>query len=145
MKKHFIYSLIIASTLCACQITSTKNKTERPSLSTIEYIADDFFIALGTGDTTLMQQILSDDFQMFEHDEIWNVDSLLSLMPNTIGRKWSIEDLQVSQSDNLVHIYYFNKSINPVGRSWYESMLLETYSDGRLKIKFMHSTKLYLK
>lgn len=82
---------------------------------------------------------------MFEHDEIWNVDSLLSLMPNTIGRKWSIEDLQVSQSDNLVHIYYFNKSINPVGRSWYESMLLETYSDGRLKIKFMHSTKLYLK
>ncbi len=144
MKKHFIYSLIIVSTLCACQITSTKNKTERPSLSTIESIADDFFIALGTGDTTLMQQILSDNFQMFEHDEIWNVDSLLSLMPNTIGRKWSIEDLEISQSDDLVHIYYFNNSINPIGRSWYESMLL-TPSEGRWKIKFMHSTKLYLK
>ncbi|OEK01028.1 hypothetical protein BFP97_05680 [Roseivirga sp. 4D4] len=110
----------------------------------VNSVALDFFVALGTGDTTLMSSILTEDFEMFEHDVIWNTDSLLSLMPNTLGRKWSILDPVIQSEGSLAHLYYFNQGITPSDRSWYESMLLEKSDEG-LKIKFMHSTKLYLK
>jgi len=150
-RKSLIFSMkkpLIAILICICIIVSCqpKERIESPSISleTIESIAHNFFTALGTGDTTLLNKVLSNDFIMFEHDEVWNTDSLLSLMPNTIGREWSIQDLKVSQSGNLAHVYYFNQGTIPADRSWLESMLMEQNGEA-LKIKFMHSTKLYLK
>lgn len=143
MKKPLISVLIFICTIISCQ---PNENTESPtvSLETIESLANDFFIALGTGDTTLLTKVLSDDFDMFEHDELWRTSDLLALMPNTLGRKWSVQELKVSQSGKLIHIYYFNQGKIPKDRSWLESMLMEQTAQG-LKIKFMHSTKLYLK
>lgn len=144
MKKHIFIPLSCLFLIISCQKTDTINNIESISIQNIESTANDFFKALGTGDTTLMKRLLTHDFEMFEHDEIWNTDSLLSLMPNTIGREWSVEDLKISQDGDLVHLYYFNRSIKPKDRSWYESMLMKA-SGKELKIKFIHSTKLYLK
>ncbi|MFN1836030.1 hypothetical protein AB2B38_012265 [Balneola sp. MJW-20] len=106
-------------------------------------IMTDFFTALSTADTTLMIQLTSDDMIMYEHEQIWTRDSLLALMPATLGRIWEIQDVTVRSEGELSHIHYYNISRKPVGRSWLESALL-VRDEGEIKIKFMHSTKLYL-
>ncbi len=143
MKKSLIAVLIGTCMIVSCH-PEVKIASAPFALETIEGIANDFFIALGTGDTTRLNKVLSDDFIMFEHDQTWNTDSLLSLMPNTIGRVWSIQDLKVSQDGDLVHIHYFNQGVVPKDRSWHESMLMNA-SGQELKIQFIHSTKMYLK
>ncbi len=144
MKKPVSLLLFTLISLTACIPKDNRALNDSIPDDQITSIASDFFVALGTGDTTLMRSLLAEDFEMFEHDVIWNTDSLLSLMPNTLGRKWSIVDPVVQTQGSLAHLYYFNQGITPSDRSWYESMLLEEAEDG-LKIKFMHSTKLYLK
>jgi len=144
MKKPTSLLLFTFILLAACMPKDNQTLNESIADDQVTSIASDFFIALGTGDTTLMKSLLTEGFEMFEHDLIWNTDSLLSLMPNTLGRKWSIVDPVVQTEGSLAHLYYFNQGITPSDRSWYESMLMEKSDDG-LKIKFMHSTKLYLK
>lgn len=144
MKKHILLASASLCLLLACTPKDTSQPTPKISDKEITSVANDFFVALGTGDSTLMNRLLSQDFKMFEHDVIWNADSLLSLMPNTLGREWSVVDPIIQAEGDLAHLYYFNQGILPSDRSWYESMLIERTKDG-LKIKFMHSTKLYLK
>ncbi len=103
-----------------------------------------FFQALGTGDTLLLQQNISRDFYMFEHEEKWEVNDLLALMPLTKGRVWSFKDIQFEGDKNQGHITYFNQGIVPSDRSWLESALLIIENDS-VKIQFLHSTKLYVK
>lgn len=143
MKWSFLILITILFTF-ACEHSSTQHETKVYSQQDVKEVIDDFFKALGTGDSTLMGNLLTEDFHMFEHDVRWNEDSLLSLMPFTLGRVWEVSELDINQKDGLVHVSYFNNSANPKGRSWFESLLLTEMTDG-LKIKFMHSTKLYLK
>ena len=105
---------------------------------------NDFFKALSTGDSTLMSNLLTEDFEMYEHEVLWNQDSLLSLMPLTLDRVWRVDSISFHVDENIAHVYYFNESDKPKGRSWYESMLFIRESN-KWKIRFMHSTKLYLK
>ncbi|WP_139135199.1 hypothetical protein [Roseivirga sp. 4D4] len=144
MKKLISILFTTLFLLSACMSVDRQTSSSPITDDEVNSVALDFFVALGTGDTTLMSSILTEDFEMFEHDVIWNTDSLLSLMPNTLGRKWSILDPVIQSEGSLAHLYYFNQGITPSDRSWYESMLLEKSDEG-LKIKFMHSTKLYLK
>jgi len=108
-----------------------------------EQTMNDFFTSLSTADSTLLTQLTTDDFVLYEHDQIWNRDSLLALMPYTTGRIWEIQDFNAETGGHIAHVYYFNLSRNPEGRSWLESALLVD-ANGGPKIKFMHSTKLYL-
>lgn len=116
-----------------------------PSISDeeAEQIMNDFFTSLSEADTTLLNNITTDDFYLFEHDVIWNADSLLNLMSRTQGRVWVIKDFKVVKDGDIAHFNYFNESANPVGRSWLESGVL-VREEGDVKIKFLHSTKLYL-
>lgn len=144
--KRFYIVLVIILLVAFSSCNGKKREATNTSISNqeIKKVANDFFIALGTSDTTLLTNLVSDDFYMFEHEQRWTLDSLLSLMPMTIGRVWELKDIDINKNKELVHISYFNNSINPVGRSWYESMLIKK-TDSGLKIRFMHSTKLYLK
>jgi len=103
----------------------------------------DFYSALSTGDSTLMNELLSEEFIMYEHEVLWNQDSLLRLMPLTKDRIWRVDEIDYHSDGALTHIYYYNESDNPKGRSWYESMLF-TVEDNAWKIRFMQSTKRYL-
>lgn len=127
--------------LPASRIFESRKKNSTQAIKTI---ADDFFLVLGSADSTKLRDLLTTDFHMFEHDQRWGIDSLLWLMPRTIGRKWEVSELAIDQGAELIHISYYNNSLAPKGRSWYESMLLINTDEG-LKIKFMHFTKLYLK
>lgn len=108
-----------------------------------EQTMNNFFTALSTTDSTLIREVTTDDFTLYEHEEIWNRDSLLSLMPYTGGRIWEIKDFKSISEGDLAHVHYYNVSRKPADRSWLESALL-IRDEGRLKIRFMHSTKLYL-
>ena len=134
--------LILMFVFFACQ-NASQHQSKAYTQEEVKTVIDDFFSALSQGDSTLMRSLLTEDFHMFEHDVRWNQDSLLSLMPVTLGRIWEVSELDINQEHGLVHVSYFNNSANPKGRSWFESMLLTETKDG-LKIKFMHSTKLYL-
>lgn len=144
MKKHILLLSALTIFITSCGKNTSSSRLATISSQEIETVANDFFTALGSGDSTLMRRLLTEDFEMYEHDQVWNIDSLLSLMPNTLGRKWSIVDPVIHTEGLTGHIYYFNQGINPSDRSWYESMLLEK-DGGNLRIKFMQSTKLYLK
>ncbi len=145
MKRLSTYlTITILAVLYACSNENRHEETDRVRLKEIEAIPNNFFKALGTGDTTLLKSLLTPDFFMFEHDEYWTADSLLKLMHLTLGRVWEVNDLKMNKDNKLVHVSYFNNSLAPQGRSWYESMLIINTIEG-LKIKFMHSTKLYLK
>lgn len=106
--------------------------------------ADDFFKALGSGDTLYLQHHLADDFVLYEHDQVWNIDSLLSLMPLTQGRVWEIQKPHFVNNGAIGHLYYYNQGVTPSDRAWLESMLMERQGS-ELKLRFMQSTKLYLK
>lgn len=141
--KPFYLLLVFMLSFFACQNTS-QHRSKAYTDEDVKAVIDDFFISLSQGDSTLMKSLLTEGFHMFEHDVRWNEDSLLSLMPRTLGRIWEVSELDVSQENGLVHVSYFNHSKKPEGRSWFESMLLTETREG-LKVKFMHSTKLYLK
>ena len=124
--------------------TTGCNKQNSPiSEYEAKQLMDSFFTALSTADSTMMEQITSDSFYMYEHEKIWNTDSLLSLMSRTKGRIWEIQDFKLVTDGDIAHFSYYNESKNPLGRSWYESGLIVSTEQG-LKLKFMHSTKLYL-
>lgn len=138
-----IILVIVTLLFVSCQ---TKMREKGTVLSKDAAIAtiENFFAALATGDTLLLQKSLTEDFYMYEHDEVWQADDLLELMPLTLGRKWSFKDVKFMSEGNLGHISYFNQGIIPNDRNWLESALLVAEGDS-LKIKFLHSTKLYLK
>ncbi|WP_420386777.1 hypothetical protein [Roseivirga sp.] len=141
MKSVVLTALLLV--LISCESKTLEEKegiSEEQALSTIE----NFFTALGSADTLLMQQSLTHDFYMFEHDEVWTINELLELMPLTKGRKWSFKEVRFESAGHAGHITYFNQGVIPSDRSWLESALLIN-EDGSVKIKFLHSTKLYLK
>ncbi|MFY0594533.1 hypothetical protein [Roseivirga sp.] len=145
MKPRSILTLFFILSFTSCNQTKlSENVPVKWEDSEVKSIIDDFFIALGTSDSTKMNSILSNEFYMFEHDELWTSEQLTALMPLTVGREWEVKDLKVKQNGDLIHVSYFNQGIIPDDRSWFESMLIKDY-DGTLKIEFMHSTKLYLK
>lgn len=144
MKRLSTTVLFLVIIVGSCQQQESSTSKAVRSEQAIKTIIDDFFVALGSNDSTGLTDLLTNDFHMFEHDQRWNADSLRSLMPKTIGRQWEVSELVINQDKELIHVSYFNNSLNPKGRSWFESILL-TDSESGLKIKFMHSTKLYLK
>ncbi|MDX1671688.1 MAG: hypothetical protein R3211_05055, partial [Balneolaceae bacterium] len=104
--------LVVSILLAAC--------TERDSPIEEEEVVqtmNDFFTALSTADSTLLIRITKKNFTLYEHDEIWNRDSLLSLMPAVEGRIWKIRDPIIHVEGNMAHIYYYNVSQKPEGRS----------------------------
>lgn len=138
--------LLLSTLLGSFLILSACSQTPAPpsiSDQEAEQIVNDFFTSLSKADTTLLMNITSDDFYLFEHDVIWNADSLLNLMSRTQGRVWVVKDFKTVKDGDVAHFNYFNESANPVGRSWLESGVLVREEDG-IKIKFLHSTKLYL-
>lgn len=136
--------VICCSFLFALLLVSCK-PSGQPAITAAEagQTMNGFFTSLSTADTTLLEQLTTDDFVLYEHDQIWNRDSLLALMPYTSGRIWEIQDFNAETEGGIAHVYYFNLSRKPEGRSWLESALLVDHN-GQPKIKFMHSTKLYL-
>jgi len=140
MKKTTLI-LLIFSLLIACE-----SKNEGPSFSkeNAHEMIKEFYQALSTGDSTLMSSVLSLQFEMYEHEVLWNEDSLLWLMGATQGRIWRVDEITFHEEGKFAHAYYYNESDKPLGRSWYESMLFKKEGD-EWKIRFMHSTKRYLK
>jgi len=146
MAKHKIsYALFIS--LIVILLVSCSNSEMEPESKIIseeaEQTMNNFFTALSEADTVLLNRVTTEDFTLYEHDEIWNRDSLLSLMAHTQGRIWVIRDFESLSEGNIAHVYYHNISREPAGRSWLESALLIQKND-EIKIAFMHSTKLYL-
>lgn len=138
MKKGFLILLSI-SLMHSCV---SKNETSTFTKEQAHELVDQFYNALSRGDSLLLKRVLAEDFTMYEHEVQWNIDSLLALMPLTQGRIWRIDEVNFKTRADIAHIYYYNESDRPKGRSWYESMLI--VKENEWKIQFMHSTKRYL-
>ena len=141
--KCYPWFLVVGFFVVFCSFLSCTNEQSSITSDQARQTMNDFFKALSTADTLLMERVTVDDFILYEHEEIWNRDSLLSLMSATQGRIWEIQDFELETRDDIAHVHYFNFSRKPEGRSWLESALLVRKED-QLQIQFMHSTKLYL-
>ena len=93
MKRLSTTVLFLLIVLGACQRQEPPTSKAVRSEQAIKTIIDDFFLALGSNDSTKLKGLLTDDFHMFEHDQRWNADSLRSLMPKTVGRQWEVSEL----------------------------------------------------
>ncbi len=99
-----------------------------------------FYAALGSGDSSALRAVVTDNFYFFEHAE-WNLDTLLKLMPRLAGRRWAISDACVTIGQSLAHITYRSTPVGGGPGWWLESMLLKR-DDGRWRIAFLHVTRM---
>ena len=110
MKCFLPLTLLLSVLFYSCEKPDSQNNAfELRSKSEVKSVIDNFFIALGSDDSAAMEQILTNDFHMFEHDHRWNIDSLISLMPKTIGRVWEVSELEITQGKELTHVSYYNQ------------------------------------
>ena len=102
-------------------------------------------------DKEKLQNIVTDDFLVFEASSKMNIDDFHSFLthkdPNAeplVETTWKLSDFRIYISDNSAHASYMNRGIFQHGTSlrvtvhWMESALL-TNENGKLKMKFLNS------
>lgn len=110
------------------------------------------FAAMSAFDSVAMKQIVTDDFQLLEVGEIWDIDMLASaIQPNgsTYQRRNYFELVKLDISNKTAWVSYWNKATYKVeGKpdntvAWLESAVLKNVN-GQWKIQMLHFTRLEL-
>lgn len=110
------------------------------------------FAAMSAFDSNAMKQIVTDDFQLLEVGEIWDIDMLASaIQPNgsTYQRRNYFDLVKLDINNKTAWVSYWNKATYKVeGKldntvAWLESAVLKNI-DGQWKIQMLHSTRLEL-
>lgn len=110
-----------------------------------------FFDGLAQQNDSLLRSTVTDDFQLLEVGEVWNLDTLLQKMAPMRGRNIrrdnSFSFLRTERRGNTAWASYHNTAVftNPAGQQrtvrWLESVVL-VQGKGGWKIRMMHSTLL---
>lgn len=141
--KKAITVLFILTLLCQEAFAQKEEKA-------IEAAVVGFFNGLSLLNTDTLKYYATNDFQLLEDGEVWNMDTLISKMQPMKGRNIT----RVNQFNFVKHSFngktawasYYNTAEFAMGENrqkvqWLESVVLEN-SSGRWKIQMMHSTKL---
>lgn len=135
----------VCAVALACAACSGKTEQVSIGAQTAEGMAvaatiDTMFLALGSADTALFRQTVTDDFYIFEHAK-WNMDSVMALMPLAVGMRWKRYNTCVTMSGTLAHVTYENYPADSGGGWWLENALL-LQDGGRWRVAFLQSTRM---
>lgn len=107
----------------------------------------DLFAAMSAVDHTKMQELVTNDFQLLEVGEVWDLDDLIKVInPSEYSRRNYFNVVTTKSNGNTAWISYWNKATFTKGDIvntvvWLESAVL-VRSNSSWKIQMLHSTKI---
>jgi len=128
-------------------ICSTSQSIEDSPFNTVQNL----FAAISAFDLSRMEAVVTDDFQLLEAGEVWDIDTLIKAIgpnENLYERRNYFSLIRMVSRNETVWISYWNKatftmSDEIVENAWLESVVL-VEDEGSWKMQLMHSTKVSL-
>ena len=128
-------------------IFSTSHSIEKSPFNTVQNL----FAAISEFDYTKMKAVVTDDFQLLEAGEVWDIDILIKVIKaneNTYERRNYFSLIREVSKKEIVWVSYWNKATftNSDGKieiAWLESVVLVD-DKGIWKMQLMHSTEVSL-
>ena len=145
LQEAAIHKLVFVTTLLFLFSSANAQDTPRP-FSAVQAL----FAAMSAGDGDAMKATSTDDFELLEVGEVWDMDKLVSAVTGgdgTTTRRNFFAVITSRISGDRAWVSYWNRAVftNPAGQSqnveWLESAILVKGSDGWL-IEMLHSTRL---
>lgn len=106
-----------------------------------------FFAAISASDYDRLRSLVTDDFELLEVGELWDIEKLISVIPpGGFERRNFFSPISVRIQGDLAWVSYWNKAIVVTGsesseRAWLESAVMLKSSAG-WKIQMLHSTRI---
>ena len=124
-------------------ICSSTQSIENAPFNTVQNL----FAAMSAFDYARMKAVVTDDFQLLENGEVWDIDTLINVIKpnkNTFERRNYFSLIQVVSKKEIVWVSYWNKATfkttdEIIENAWLESVVLVKDS-GTWKMQLMHST-----
>lgn len=107
----------------------------------------DLFAAMSAVNHTQMQELVTNDFQLLEVGEVWDLDDLIKVVnPSEYSRRNYFNVITTKSNGNTAWISYWNKATftkNEVVETvvWLESAVL-VKTNKSWKVQMLHSTKI---
>ena len=128
-------------------ICSTSQSIEDSPFKAVQNL----FAAIAAFDHSRMEAVVTDDFQLLEAGEVWDIDTLIKAIgpnENLYERRNYFSLIRMVSRNETVWISYWNKatftmSDEIVENAWLESVVL-VEDEGSWKMQLMHSTKVSL-
>ncbi|KAG2472671.1 MAG: conserved exported protein of unknown function [Nitrosopumilales archaeon] len=124
-------------------ICSTSHSIENAPFNTVQNL----FAAISEFDYAKMKAVVTDDFQLLEAGEVWDIDILIKVIKaneNTYERRNYFSLIKEVSRKEIVWVSYWNKATftnldEIVEIAWLESVVLVD-DKGTWKLQLMHST-----
>ena len=122
---------------------STSQSTENTPFNSVQ----DFFAALSEFDYARMKTVVTDDFQILEAGEVWDIETLIKLTKpheNNVVRRNFFSLIKVDSREEIAWLSYWNKanfktSDEIIEMAWLEGVFL-VKDNGAWRMQLMHST-----
>lgn len=124
-------------------VFTAAQSADRPPLDSVK----DLFAAMSAFDYARMRSVVTDDFQLLEDGEVWDIDTLISAITpgeDPYVRRNFFSLIRAELNDGVGWVSYWNRATFTVSDSvtewvWLESALLIN-DNGEWKLQLLHST-----
>jgi hypothetical protein len=133
----------VLSFLSIILFSSISHGTENTPFVTVQ----EFFAATSASDHNRLRAIATEDFQLLEVGEVWDIDKLISVIQPTDMKRLNYFNLiSTKVMENVAWVSYWNKAKFVRGDNegqayWLESAVL-IKSNSKWRIQMLHSTKI---
>tara|TARA_B100001063_G_scaffold244594_1_gene277760 strand:- start:166 stop:633 length:468 start_codon:yes stop_codon:yes gene_type:complete len=124
-------------------VTSTASHGQEVPFKAVQ----DLFSAISEVNHTKMKSVVTDDFQLLEVGEDWDINQLINVVnPSEYFRRNYFSVIRLETSGNFSWVSYWNKATFTKGERveevvWLESAVLIKENE-KWKIQMLHSTKI---
>jgi hypothetical protein len=139
--------LKITTLILSLMLFSTSQAFSKEPFNSVQ----ELFAAMSAFDYSKMKTIVTDDFQLLEAGEVWNIDTLINVI-KTVDKPYKRQNyfnlIKVVTYNNMIWLSYWNKAIiikpnETSERAWLESVVLFHEND-TWKLQMMHSTRVLI-
>jgi hypothetical protein len=133
----------VLSFLSIILFSSISHGTENTPFVTVQ----EFFAATSASDHNRLRAIATEDFQLLEVGEVWDIDKLISVIQPTDMKRLNYFNLiSTKVMENVAWVSYWNKAKFVRGDNeghayWLESAVL-IKSNSKWRIQMLHSTRI---
>jgi hypothetical protein len=137
----------ITALILSLMICSTSQAFSSSPFNSVQ----ELFAAMSAFDYPKMKAIVTDDFQLLEAGEVWNIDTLINAIKSgnkPYKRLNYFSPITMVTYNDMIWLSYWNKAkfIMPSKtneRAWLESVVL-FHENGTWKLQMMHSTRVLI-
>jgi len=106
-----------------------------------------FFAAASAGDFNRLRNVVTDDYELLEVGELWDLEKLISVIPEGgMDRRNFFSRISTRIEGNMAWVSYWNHAIinrdgATIERAWLESAVMVKTASG-WKMQMLHSTRI---